>query len=62
MNLRSFILRSSVPALGAILLFVLGGIIYSQERPEKAAKAEKAPRNADAKVAAPAPTRVAGLE
>lgn len=42
MNFRSLILRPSVPALAALLLFVLGGVVLSQEKAEKAEKVEKA--------------------
>ncbi len=42
MNLRSLITRSSLLTLGAVLLFVCAGIIYSQEKAEKVEKADKA--------------------
>jgi hypothetical protein len=42
MNFRSFIKRSPVPALAAVMLFVLGGVVLSQEKAEKADKAHKA--------------------
>ncbi len=42
MNFKSFITRSSIPALAAVMLFVLGGVVLSQEKAEKAEKADKA--------------------
>ncbi|MEO7673886.1 MAG: DUF4097 family beta strand repeat-containing protein [Pyrinomonadaceae bacterium] len=46
MNFKSFIRQSSFPALATILLFVLGGVIFAQEKAEKAFKAEKAEHKA----------------
>ena len=42
MNVRSFITRYSLLTLGAVLLFVCAGVIYSQEKAEKVEKAHKA--------------------
>jgi hypothetical protein len=42
MKFKSFITQSSLRALGAVLLFVLAGVIYSQEKPVKIDKAAMA--------------------
>ncbi len=42
MNFRSMLMRSSLPALAAVLLFVLAGVVFTQEKAEKAEKAHKA--------------------
>ena len=48
MNFKSFITGYSLPALGAVLLFVLAGFVYTQEKAEKMDKVDK-PVKADYK-------------